>query len=233
MSDRRTFIGGTAAVLAAAHATPADAQTSAEQPGTDPSLPKDVYASSRNRAPLITRDMLTTDDSRKAYDDVMNGGTIAGMQGPAGIGLYGSNTRRIVSELNVTLRSHIGLDPKLSELVMMVAARETDNAFEWSAHEQAAQKLGMDPTIIDVVRNRKPVAGLGEKEAAIITLGREGITKHKVSPQTFATAQRLFGTELLVNLTLLMGNYVMTSLVLHVFDQQLPPHVVSTLPGGE
>jgi 4-carboxymuconolactone decarboxylase len=232
MTDRRSFIGGTAAALAAANASPAVAQAPADQPGTDATLPNDVYASSRNRAPLITRDMLTTDDSRKAYDDVMHGSTIAGMQGPAGIGLYGSNTRRIVAELNVTLRTHIGLDPKLSELVMLVAARETDSAFEWSAHERAAKALGMSPDIIAVVRDRKPVTGLGERESAIIMLGREGITKHKVSPQTYATAQRLFGTELLVNVTLLMGNYVMTSLLLHVFDQQLPPGVASTLPGS-
>jgi 4-carboxymuconolactone decarboxylase len=230
MTDRRTFIGGTVATLAAATAKPADAQAPPDRPGTDPTLPKDVYASSRNRAPLITRDMLTTDDSRKAYDDVMHGSTIAGMQGPAGIGLYGSNTRRIVAELNQTLRLHIGLDPKLSELVMMVAAREIDSAFEWSAHENAARKLGMPDDLIAVVRDRKPVTGVGEKEAAIIMLGREGVTKHKVSPQTYATAQRLFGTEQLVNVCLLMGNYLMTGLVLQVFDQQLPPGVAPTLP---
>jgi 4-carboxymuconolactone decarboxylase len=232
MTDRRSFIGGTAAALAAANASPAGAQASVERPGTDPSLPSDVYASSRNRAPLITREMLTSDDSRKAYDDVMHGSTIAGMQGPAGIGLYGTKTRLAVAELNQTLRLKIGLDPVLSELVMMVAARESDSAFEWSAHERAARALGMADEVITVVRDRKPVTGLGAKEAAIITLGREGITQHKVSPQTFANAQRLFGTELLVNISLLMGNYIMTGLVLHVFNQQLPPGVSQTLPGG-
>jgi len=232
MTDRRSFIGGTAA-LAAVKALPAEAQAPADQPGTDPTLPRDVYASSRNRAPLITRDMLATDDSRKAYDDVMHGSTIAGMQGPAGIGLYGSKTRLIVAQLNQTLRLGIGLDPQLSELVMMVAAREIDSAFEWSAHERAARKLGMAEDVIAVVRDRKPVTGIGEKEAAIVMLGREGITAHNVSPQTYATAQRLFGTELLVNISLLMGNYLMTGLLLHVFDQQMPPGVSQTLPGGK
>jgi 4-carboxymuconolactone decarboxylase len=233
MTDRRSFIGGTVAVVVAANAATAAAQTTAEVPGTDPTLPKDVYASSRNRAPLITRDMLVNDDSRKAYDDAIHATTITGLQGPAGIGLYSSTTRRIVAELNTTLRQHIGLDPKLAELVMLVAARETDSTFEWSAHEHYAQALGMAPGIIEVVRNRKPVAGLGEREAAIIMLGREGVTKHNVSSQTFANAQRLFGTEMLVNITLLMGNYIMTALLLHVFDQQLLPGFASTLPGSD
>ena len=232
MIDRSTFIGVTAAALAAGNTTAAGAQAAAELPGTDPALPKDVYASSRNRAPLITRDMLGSEENKKAYDGIMNGSTIAGMQGPAGISLYSSKINRIAAQLNVALRLQNGLDPLLSELAMMVASREADSAFEWTAHESAARKLGMDQTLIDVVRLRKSTAGLGEKEAVIINLGRETFGKHKVSPQTFATAQRLFGTETLVNVCLLMGNYVMTAGLLHAFDLQLPPGVTSTLPGA-
>jgi hypothetical protein len=51
-----------------------------------------------------------------------------------------------------------------------------------------------------------------------------------VSPVTYATVQRLFGTETLVNIRLLMGDYFMNALLRHVFDQQLPPGVTSTLP---
>ncbi len=233
MTDRRAFIGGTAAALAAAQTPPAQAQGPAERPGTDPTLPKDVYASSRNRAPLITRDQVVGEENQRAYDAINHGSTIAGMQGPAGISLYSSKINRLAAALNVALRLQIGLDPKLAELAMLVAAREMDSAFEWSAHERAAHTVGLADDVIDVVRYRKPVTGLGESEAAIINLGREGIGKHAVSPQTYATAQRVFGTELLVNLCLLMGNYLMTGLLLHVFDQQLPPGVASTLPGSQ
>ena len=69
-------------------------------------------------------------------------------------------------------------------------------------------------------------------EANLTNLGRETFGKHKVSPQTYATAQRLFGTETLVNVCLLMGNYVMTAGLLHAFDLQLPPGAVSSLPGS-
>jgi len=65
--------------------------------------------------------------------------TIAGMQGPAGISLYSSKINRIASQLNVALRLQNGLDPRLSELAMMVASREADSAFEWNAHEAPAQ----------------------------------------------------------------------------------------------
>jgi len=232
MIDRGRFIGATAAALAAANATSVQAQALADVPGTDPSLPKDVYASSRNRAPLITRDMIASEENKAAYDGIMHGSTIAGMQGPAGISLYSTKINRLTAQLNVALRLQNGLDARLSELAMIVASREADSAFEWNAHASNAPHVGLESHIVDVVRDRKPTTGLGEKEAAIIALGREAYGKHKVSPETFAAAQRLFGTETLVNLCLLMGNYMMTAGLLHAFDQQLPPGVVSTLPGS-
>jgi 4-carboxymuconolactone decarboxylase len=228
MIDRGGFIGGTAAVLAAG--STADAQPSGERPGIDPALPADVYASSRNRAPLITRDMIAGEENRTAYDGIVNGGTLAGLQGPAGISLYSTKLNRAAAALNGALRVQSGLERRLAELAILVSARESNSAFEWNAHERVARTEGLSDEVIDVVRNRKTTSGLGEKEAAIITLGREAIGKHAVSPKTYATAQRLFGTEVLVNLCLLMGDYFMNALLLHVFDQQLPPGVTSTLP---
>jgi 4-carboxymuconolactone decarboxylase len=226
--DRAGFIGTTAAALAAGGA-PADAQTAPERPGTDPTLPKDVYASSRSRVPLIRRDQLASDEDLAAYDAI---GTtsLAGLQGPAGINLYSLKATKLSTALNRYLRSGSVLDARLSELVMLVSAREMDSAFEWSAHEPAARKAGLEPNIIDVVRRRSPTAGLPEKEAAIIALGRESLGRHNVSPETFATAQRLFGNETLVNICLFLGNYAMTATLLHVFGQELPAGVTSTLP---
>ena len=49
--------------------------------------------------------------------------------------------------------------------------------------------------IIDIVRKRKRVHGIGAKEAAIITLGREVFRKHRVRRSTYAAAIELFGAQ--------------------------------------
>jgi 4-carboxymuconolactone decarboxylase len=134
--------------------------------------------------------------------------------------------------LNQAVRAQNGLEPRLAELAILVSARECDSAFEWNAHERLAREQGLAQDTIDVVRYRRPVTGLAEAEAAIVTLGREAIGKRKVSPATYAQAQRVFGTERLVNICLLMGDYFMNALLLHVFDQQLPPGAVPALPGA-
>ncbi len=81
-----------------------------------------------------------------------------------------------------------------------------------------------------MVRYRKPLTGLGEKEGVIIQLGREVFEKRKVASDTFAHALKLFGPKTLVDLSSLMGQYASTSVLLTVFDQQIPTTQKSLLP---
>src|SRR5262245_65924290 len=66
----------------------------------------------------------------------------------------------------------------LSELAILATAREHDQPYEWSLHEMEAMAVGLEPAVIDVVRNRKPLAGIGDKETTIIELARE-IAAHR------------------------------------------------------
>jgi 4-carboxymuconolactone decarboxylase len=151
------------------------------------------------------------------------------LRGPAGIQLRSPRyyvTHRPSSQL---LRFDSGLEPRLRELAILVTAREFDSKFEWHAHESEAQRQGLEPKIIEIVRKRKSVRGLAPKEAAIIRLGRETFGRHRVRRSTYAAAMELFGAEVLINLTALMGGYSATAALLAVFAQQLPDGVKSTL----
>jgi 4-carboxymuconolactone decarboxylase len=192
--------------------------------------PAGIYPDSRNRLPLVRRDDLD-ESGKKMYDQTAGDSrSLAGLQGPGGIRLYDPQLDALTRGVNQYLRFNAGLDPRLLELAILVSAREMDQRFEWYAHEAAGLKEGLQPEIIDVVRYRKPVAGLGEKEATIIELGREALGKHSVSPTTFAEGLRLFGKKQLLDYVELMGSYAETSVLLTTYDQQLPPGQVSKLP---
>jgi 4-carboxymuconolactone decarboxylase len=135
-----------------------------------------------------------------------------------------------MSDVNTYLRTGTGLGDRLTEIAIMVTARAMDNQFEWTAHEIAGLKAGVEPAVIDLIKYREPVAGLGEKETIIIRFGRELFDRKKVSSATFAEALRLFGQRGLVDLTSLMGHYAATSAILTAFDMQLPEGQKPLLP---
>jgi len=64
----------------------------------------------------------------------------------------------------------------------------------------------------------------------VIRLGREVFGARRVSPETYAEAERLLGRHALVSLTAVMASYAGTAVLLTVFDQQLPAGVESSLP---
>jgi len=180
--------------------------------------PKDVYPDSRNRLPLRKREDLE-EAGKKRYDAALaNSNSLAGLQGPGGIHLWSSNP----SWGSDYLRFHNPIGRRLSELCILVAAREVNSTFEWYAHEPEAERQGLETEIIDVVRNHRPLTGLGEKEATIIQIGREFSGSRKISSETFAHALKVFGPGPLVDLTGLMGQYMGSALLLATFDQQVP-----------
>ena len=191
--------------------------------------PGDVYPESGNRLPPVKRAELDA-GGQELYDQhAADARSLAGFRGPAGILLRSSRYYRVHRQVSQFVRFGSGLDPRLRELAILVTARELDAKFEWHMHESAAKREGLEDAIVDIVRNRKRVRGVGDKEAAIIKLGREALGKHRVKRSTYAQALEAFGVETLINLVSLMGEYAATAATLAVFAQQLPDGEKSTL----
>lgn len=194
-------------------------------------LPPDVDPESLSRLPPVKRDELD-EQGRRLYDATVSpaGRTIVGLRGPGGIWLHSPKLAERLRATNQYLRYETALGRRLTELAILVVARELDHQFEWTAHEPVALKEGLEPAIIDIVKHRKPAAGLPEPETLIIEVGRQLFREKTVRPATFARALERFGREGLVTLATLMGNYAMTAVVLNAFDQQLRPGQAPLLP---
>jgi 4-carboxymuconolactone decarboxylase len=188
-------------------------------------FPKDIYPETGNRLPAVKREDLD-DTGKKLYDQGAPGPAF----GPARLRLYSPNTELLMSSVNDYLRHKAGLDPQLEELAILSSAREMNAEYEWTAHEQLALKAGVPQETIDIVKYRKPLTGLGEKESTIIELGRQAVGKHEVSSETAARALKLFGTQGTINFVSLMGDYASTSILLATFDQHVSPKDKPLLP---
>src|SRR4029450_1914507 len=160
----------------------------------------------------------------KAYDEAVSRATPAlEPQGAAAIRLHGSG-----SGVSVRWASPVGR--QLTELAILTTAREHDQPYEWSLHEMEAVAVGLNPSVIDIVRHRNRIAGVAPKEAAIIEMGREIFGRHRLSPDAYARALKLFGTRDLVDLVDLMAGYSGTAARLTAFNQHLPPGWKQFLP---
>jgi hypothetical protein len=90
-----------------------------------------------------------------------------------------------------------------------------------TVNELAAVKDGLEPKVIDVIRNREPTPGLAEKDAGLVEFDRELFTKHYVTAATYARIMKIYGERNLVGPVSVTGQHVAEEVMLAVFDQQL------------
>jgi 4-carboxymuconolactone decarboxylase len=135
-----------------------------------------------------------------------------------------------VIALNRYLRYEAGFTPRQRETAILITAREMDSQFEWAQHEPEARKVGVPAEVVEVIKHRRPTAGLDETDALIIELGRQLWRDHKVASDTFAKLKAIFGPNKLIDLVMLMGNYAGTAALLHAVDMQLHPGMKPLLP---
>ena len=119
----------------------------------------------------------------------------------------------------------------LMDLAILLTAREHDDQYGWTMNEGAALKNGLNAALIDVVRQRTPVTGLGEKEATLITFGRELFGRHNVTAETYARTVKVFGQRDLSDFVVgLMAPHAADAMLLAIFDQHLPAGQTPLLP---
>jgi 4-carboxymuconolactone decarboxylase len=190
-------------------------------------LPPDINPTSYSRLPPLDRNALD-EEGKKTWDYI---GGARGMPptGPAPVSMYSPGAAKPIHELNQYLRKTV-VGPRFFELSALIAAREYDQVYEWSGHEPAGRRAGLEQNVIDVVKFNRDVAGLPEKDATVIRLGRALLRDKKVSPALWAKTVELFGRQGAVEITAIIGDYVMAGIMLTAVDQQLPPGREALLP---
>jgi hypothetical protein len=83
---------------------------------------------------------------------------------------------------------------------------------------------------VDIIKFNRPVEGLDEEETVVIQMGRQILRDHKLDPQLFAHAVRLFGRQGTLELAITMGDYVLAGIMLITADHQLPADRPPLLP---
>jgi 4-carboxymuconolactone decarboxylase len=196
--------------------------------GAQTQLPADIHPQSLSRLPPLQRNGLN-DEGKRIWDYLAGARGAMPPTGPAPVSMYSPKAAEPIHALNQYLRTTV-VGPRFFELSALIAAREFDQQYEWSGHEPAALRAGLEQTVIDVVKFNRDLTGLPEKDATVIRLGRALFREHKVSSELWAKTVALFGAQGAVEITAIMGDYAMAAVMLTAVDQRLPPERKPLLP---
>jgi 4-carboxymuconolactone decarboxylase len=156
------------------------------------------------------------EDQRRAIEPILRyAGSIGGPFNP-------SLRSPRLTELQFALGNHLlfetGLSRRLTELAILIGARVSGSDYEWAAHERRGREEGLEPEIVDALREGRRPETLGEDEAALYELCVELLTRPRVDDATFERAKANFGERGTVEIAHLVGFYGMVALVLKVAD---------------
>ncbi len=123
------------------------------------------------------------------------------------------------------LRYRCSLSGRLSELVILLIAREWTQDFEFGAHRPNALKAGVSEDTISAIREGRRPEHLNAEEQLVFDFATELLRGKRVSDATFARAKEKFGEQGCVDLAGICGYYSLLAMTMNV--ARVPP------PAGE
>ena len=180
----------------------------------------------RERLPLIADDQLDADQRRVAQ--ALKNGPRNGVVGPFIPLLYAPNISERIEPLGSELRFFGTLDRRVHELIVCLVAATTRNKFEWAVHVPAALSLGVSEQQIDAIRSGQTPQDLAVNEAVAFEFATSLMASNEVSDELFDAATAHFGQSGVVELTAVIGYFVMMCWILNVAGTPAPPD--STVP---
>ncbi len=128
------------------------------------------------------------------------------------------------------LRYRSAIGTRLSELAILVTARQWSQAVEWAIHEPIARQNGIAPAIIDAIAARRRPDGMADDEALVhdfcVALHRQ----QRVDDALYGAALARFGEHGVVDLIGLNGYYTFLAMVMNTARTAAPESSATPLP---
>ncbi len=128
------------------------------------------------------------------------------------------------------LRYRSAIGTRLSELAILVTARQQDQAVEWAIHAPIAMQNGFGQEAIDAIAEWRRPQGLAEDEAAVYDFCIELHRQKRVSDETYAKALALFGEKGVVDLMGINGYYTFLAMVMNAARTEVPRSHTAPFP---
>ena len=162
-----------------------------------------------------------TPEQRAVHDDIVSGPR-GKLQGPLAVWLTSPELADKAQRLGRFCRFETSLPPQLSELAILVTGRFWGAEFEWWAHKRIGIEAGLDPQLVEAVRQRRVPEFAGDDQRIVYDVATQLHRDHRISDRTYSEAVELLGETGVVELVGILGYYTLISMTLNAFQVPLP-----------
>lgn len=201
--------------------------TEASYPPLFAALPhKDLAMPAKRPAPrLALIDEQRMNDAQRALLEAMRAGPRGKsltLRGPFAVWMHAPEFGDLAQKLGAHCRYKTALAPRLSEFAILCTARLWRAQYEWFAHAPMAERAGVKPKTIQALRAGRVPTSAPKDERTIYDFIQELYKTKRVSDRTYKRLHAVLGDGAMVELTGILGYYVMISMTLNVF-RMMPP----------
>jgi len=155
-------------------------------------------------------------DQKKAAEGIM--GSRGHIVGPFIPWLRNPELADRGQKLGAYCRFETSLPPRLSELAILMIAREWTAQVEWFAHKPIALKAGTDPDLIDAIEGHRAPAFKNKDEEVVYKFATELLQNKAISDATYVLAIEEFGEATVIDLVAVLGYYNLVAMTLKTFE---------------
>lgn len=179
------------------------------------------------RLPNLTREQLKPED-QQYYDAIA--GSRGSVRGPYGVLLHSPDLAARVAHTGTYVRFNLDLPESLREIIIITTAREIRSQYEFAAHARLARQAGVPEATIQAIAQGTAPQGLAGDEDLLVRYVLELLRHRKISEATFKGVQDRFGTQKTMEITALVGHYLLVGQILLAFEVDLPEGVKPEIP---
>jgi 4-carboxymuconolactone decarboxylase len=172
---------------------------------------------------------LLTDAQRAAAQAIIDGPRGA-LYGPFVPLLRSPELMACAQHMGEYLRYRSAIGTRLSELAILVTARQWNQKVEWAIHAPIAAQNGIRDEVIAALGARRKPRGMQDDEAAVYDFCIELHQLKRVTDATYAKALALFGEHGVVDLMGINGYYTFLAMVMNTAQTAAPRSNAPLLP---
>ncbi|MDA8124373.1 MAG: carboxymuconolactone decarboxylase family protein [Deltaproteobacteria bacterium] len=166
------------------------------------------------RVPEVVYEKLTPEQQR-VYKEVAGPRLVFG--GPFTVYIRHPELADAMNKVGEALRKLGKLNKRLTELLILVVAREWNCDYQWVVHEEAAVKAGLAPEVVAAILKGK-APKLSDDEQVVYDVATEILRAKHLSQATYDRALAMLGEEVLLEVVVNCGRYSQAAIVVNCYD---------------